>query len=224
MLRYAGGKQRAVKVLQQYIPDEPIVSPFIGGGSVELLHTHKVYANDCVAPLIEFWNDMKHNRTSLIAQIQSYYPITKESYKALKSVPYTSASFFVVNRSCFSGCMTGGFSGSRFTQSCIDRLRDIDVSHMEFFCEDYETFLHRFPDHFVFVDPPYDCDNLYLSPPFHHERLRDVLKNRHRWILCYNDTPYIRSLYEGHRVERVEWSYGMNKTRKSNEILIFPIE
>ena len=221
MLRYAGGKQRAVKKLQAYLPDEPIVSPFLGGGSVELLHMHKVYANDCVEPLISFWKDMKNDRDTLIQTIQSQYPITKEAYNTLKSKALTSAGFFVVNRSCFSGCMTGGFSGTRFTQSCIDRLRDIDVSHMEFYCEDYETFLQRFPTEFAFLDPPYDCDNLYLSPPFNHERLRDVLGTRTRWILCYNDTPYIRSLYEGYRIEPIHWNYGMNTSRKSNEILIF---
>ena len=92
---------------------------------------------------------------------------------------------------------------------------------MEFFCENYDSFLHRFPHHFAFLDPPYDCDNLYLSPPFDHERLRKVLDTRTKWILCYNDTPYIRELYDGHRIETIQWKYGMNKSRVSNEILIF---
>jgi site-specific DNA-adenine methylase len=220
MLRYAGGKQRAIKQLQPLLPDEPIVSPFLGGGSLELTHKHKVYANDCVEPLISFWKDMKDNRTNLIEQIQSHYPLTKEAYKTLKSNPLTSATFFVVNRSCFSGCMTGGFSGARFTQSSIDKLKDIDLSHFEFSCEDYETFLNKFPTHFAFLDPPYDCPNLYLSPSFDHERLRRILGERSNWVLCYNDTPFIRKLYEGYTIEPVHWSYGMNSTRKSNEIII----
>jgi DNA adenine methylase len=221
MLRYAGGKSRAIKVLKPYIPDEPIVSAFLGGGSVELQHTQQVYANDCVEPLIEFWKQLKTNKEALIIEIQSYHPITKEVYRELQSKPFTPASFFVVNRSCFSGCMTGGFSGSRFTQSSIDKLRDIDVSHIEFFCEDYETFLNRFPDKFAFLDPPYDCANLYLSKPFDHERLRTVLETRDRWLLCYNDTPYIRKLYEGFEIKTVEWKYGMTSNKESNEILIF---
>lgn len=221
MLRYAGGKSRAIKVLKHYIPNEPIVSPFLGGGSVELQHTQQVYANDCVEPLIHFWRELKYNRDQLSTEIQAYLPITKDVYKHLQSIPYTPASFFVVNRSCFSGCMTGGFSGTRFTQSSIDKLRDINVSHMEFFCEDYESFLHRFPNHFAFLDPPYDCDNLYLSQPFNHERLRNVLGRRDRWVLCYNDTPYIRKLYEGFEIKSVEWKYGMTSNKQSNEILLF---
>jgi site-specific DNA-adenine methylase len=117
--------------------------------------------------------------------------------------------------------MRGGFSGTRFTQSCIDALRAVDVSHIDFFCEDYETFLSRFPDTFEFIDPPYDCENLYLSPPFDHERLRKVLETRTKWILCYNDTPCIRKLYDGYRIEPVKWKYGMNTSKASNEILIF---
>ncbi len=221
MLRYAGGKTRAVKLLQDYLPDEPIVSPFLGGGAVELQHNQQVYANDCIQPLIDFWIALKTNRDGLIAEIQSYYPITKEIYKELRGKPYTPASFFVVNRSCFSGCMTGGFSGTRFTQSSIDTLHTIDLSHMEFFCEDYESFLQRFPNEFAFLDPPYDCDNLYLSNPFDHERLRRVLETRDRWVLCYNDTPYIRKLYEGFVIQSIEWTYGMSRNKRSNEILIF---
>lgn len=221
MLRYAGGKSRAVRQLKEYIPDEPIVSPFLGGGSVELQHKQQVYANDCVEPLIDFWKALKHNKEQLIADIQSYYPVTKDVYKQLQATPFTPASFFVVNRSCFSGCMTGGFSGTRFTQSSIDKLRNVDVSHMEFYCEDYESFLHKFPNHFAFLDPPYDCENLYLSKPFDHERLRNVLETRDRWVLCYNDTPYIRKLYEGFEIKPIQWTYGMTKNKQSNEILLF---
>jgi hypothetical protein len=57
-----------------------------------------------------------------------------------------------------------------------------------------------------------------------HERLAQVLKQRKsKWLLCYNDTSLVRRLYEGWTtILPVSWSYGMNATKTSNEILIFP--
>ena len=229
MLRYAGGKSRAVKQIQTYLPDEPIVSPFLGGGSVELAHakTHTVIANDVYEPLINYWRTLQSNRTELQASLFQYEP-RKEIYNAFKSSLdegsdlERAAKFYYVNRCCFSGCMTGGFSGVRFTPSCIRKLSSVDLSNIEFHNQDFETFLTAHPTHFAYLDPPYDVPNLYLSQSFDHERLAALLKTRDRWLLSYNDTPRIRELYAGCKIVPIEWTYGMTKTKKSNEILISP--
>ena len=59
-----------------------------------------------------------------------------------------------------------------------------------------------------------------MHESFDHEGLFKVLDNTSNWILCYNDCPYIRTLYTEHTIIAVDWSYGMNKTKKSSEILI----
>lgn len=236
MLRYAGGKTRAIRVLDQYVPDNTseVVSPFLGGGSFELHLARKgvqVYASDVYEPLVDFWNTMKHDRSELISRLRSKHPFTKETYyecreglKEENTPLHHAVQFFIVNRCCFSGCMTGGYTPSRSPVGCIDKLKQVDLTNLHVCLSDYEAQLARYPETFAYLDPPYDVPNLYLSQQFHHERLAQVLRARHSdWILCYNDTPRIRALYEDFcEIVPLTWSYGMNATRRSNEILIRP--
>ena len=220
MLRYAGGKQRAVKILERYITDgtDKVASAFTGGSSFEMYLAHKgikVYCNDVYEPLINYFT----HQHECLPIVRRYLPITKEAYLNAKKTMNEgtdverAAKFFVVNRSCFSGCMTGGFSGVRFTASCI---KELDLSNMEFSVMDYEAFLDAHPDTLTYLDPPYDQPNLYLAAPFNHERLAEVLKKRKNWFMSYNDTPRIRELYADCDIEPVEWAWSMNAKKKSN--------
>ncbi len=234
MLRWAGGKQRAIPTLLSYIPNhkQDIVSPFFGGGSLERAlqsRGHRILASDIDNELVNYWNVLHESPAELKAHVQSLFPASKDSYLQARATisqgtPLERASrFFFVNRCCFSGVMTGGYSGARFTQSAIDSILKtpaIPLNHL-----DYEEALAQHPTSFAYLDPPYDVPNLYRSEPFHHERLAELLKHRQSpWVLSYNDTPKIRALYEGWCwIEPVEWTYGMNKTKQSNEIVIIPI-
>lgn len=226
MLRYAGGKQRAVKLLETYIPDgtTQVVSPFTGGGSFEMHLAKKgiqVICNDIYEPLINYFT----HQEDCLPLVRGYLPINKDVYLRLKTTlnegtdVERAAKFFVVNRSCFSGCMTGGFSGARFTESCIKVL---DLRNLTFMNMDYEALLDVYPDTFAYLDPPYDQPNLYLSAPFDHKRLALKLKGRKNWVMSYNDTPLIRELYADCIIEPIVWSWSMNAKKKSNEIIIRP--
>ena len=80
----------------------------------------------------------------------------------------------------------------------------------------------------LFLDTPYylqKASKLYgkngdMHESFDHEGLLKVLDNTSNWVLCYNDCSYIRKLYTEYTIIPVDWSYGMNKTKKSSEILI----
>jgi DNA adenine methylase len=231
MLRYAGGKQRAIPILKNYIPKgiTEVASAFSGGSSFEMFLAKQgiqVFCNDICEPLINYFKQQQTNQEELLNGIQSYLPITKSAYLEAKrtlregSDLERAVKFFVINRSCFSGCMTGGFSGARFTQSCI---KPLDLTNIEFSCLDYEVFMEQHPTTFLYLDPPYDQPNLYLSNPFNHERLASVLKKRKNWFMSYNDTPLIRELYAECSIEKVEWSWSMNKDKISNEIIIRPL-
>lgn len=227
MLRYAGGKQRAVKTIMPYLENEgEIISAFLGGAAVELALAKKgvvVRGNDIVEPLVNFYHELKTNRADLIDRIKQLYPMTKETYYAIRETIRNADHFFAVNRSCFSGCMTGGFSGARFSLSSIEKLDRVDLTNLHLTCQDYEEFMAAYPTTFAFLDPPYDCANLYLSGTFDHRRLARVLHERKSdWLLCYNDTPLIRELYADCEFIPVKWAYGMNTSRRSNEVLIRP--
>ena len=40
------------------------------------------------------------------------------------------------------------------------------------------------------------------------------------WIMTYNNCDYIKSLYKNFTIIETNWSYGMNKSKKSSEIVI----
>ena len=62
-LRYFGGKSRGVPALMQFVPqdDTEVVSPFVGGASLELALTGRgirVFGYDEFPPVVNFWQCM----------------------------------------------------------------------------------------------------------------------------------------------------------------------
>lgn len=154
-----------------------------------------------------------------------------------------AALYFAINRSSFSGAtFCGGYSrqseAGRFNAPAIDRLRRIDLSRVTFSNEDFEPFIRRMireqPGAMMFLDPPYYVDSyLYgkngdLHQQFDHRRLRDLLISLdapRKWFMTYGDCEFIRDLYsdeEAFAIREVKWSYGMNTSKKSSEIIIQP--
>jgi len=224
---------------------DTIMSPFFGGGSFEFYMQNKynftIIANDKFGPLYTFWNTAKFNKDKLCSFITSLRPSTKEQFIKYRNSIMSeedslkcAAWYFVINRCSFSGAtLSGGFSKQaaekRFTESSIGRIKNLDLTRTEFHNEDFTTFLTKnYKNRLLFLDPPYylqKASKLYgkngdMHESFDHEGLFKVLNNTSHWILCYNDCPYIRTLYAQHTIIDVDWSYGMNKTKKSSEILI----
>lgn len=241
ILRYPGGKTRAVKILKDYIPEncEAILSPFFGGGSFELYclnNNINVIANDKFEPLINFWTVLQNQPTELIHEIEKRSSVTKEDFLIYKqklldiklSSVLRACYYFIVNRCSFNGSTcSGGFSREasvkRFNESSVSRLKKINLDNISFYCMDFEDFLNTHEDDvFIYADPPYYMkDKLYdLKEKFTHERLFQVLKKRKNWMLCYNDCTYIRELYSDYKIVEIGWKYGMNKSKQSSEILI----
>lgn len=250
-LRYPGGKSRAIPILENYLnkyfPGRPqLLSPFIGGGSFELYMKSKGYtvkANDLFEPLYTFWRTLQDDPDQLVEYIRKKMPVTKESFQNMRSKicqtpdKYDKASsYFVINRSSFSGAtLCGGFSQQaatgRLTESSIHRLRTCDVSEMQITNLDCCQFLSENPETsetIVYADPPYYIDTyIYgkdgdMHENFNHAAFATAIKKRSDWMISYNDCEYIRNLYAECRIFKESWSYGMNASKKSSEIIILP--
>ncbi len=246
-LRYPGGKSRAVKHILPYFPENTttVVSPFMGGASVELNLAAKgieVYASDKFEPLCAFWYYLQHNPLALADAIQDYYPLNKEGFYLFQEIHKKSqvfslesaALFYVLNRSSFDGTtLSGGCSdpSNRFNAAAIDRVRNWQkVNNLDIGCGDYRGCIDHYRGNATFFfDPPYWIDsNLYgnggdLHKHFDHQELGEYLLNLDNWILCYNDRPEIRSFYSDYTIVTPEWSYGMGKNKTSREVLILNI-
>ena len=87
ILRYAGGKSRAIKKITPFIePYEEIVSPFIGGGSLEVHWASmgkKVFGADVFDILVNFWDVLLSDPEMLAEELQKIAP-NKQEYSVIK--------------------------------------------------------------------------------------------------------------------------------------------
>ncbi len=85
-LRYAGGKTKAIGLILENLPklkEKKIVSPFFGGGSVELCISQmldiKVIGYDIFNMLANFWNVLINNKNEFIEHLSKFH-ITEEEF------------------------------------------------------------------------------------------------------------------------------------------------
>lgn len=263
VLRYPGGKTRAVKHILPLIPDDisTLYSPFFGGGSIEISASStksnlvSIHANDKFEPLITFWETCKTHDDSLTSKLRQkktcidkdYFTVMRKSMREMGTTidkVERASMYFCINRCSFSGAtFSGGFSKesseSRFTTSSIDRIAKLDLSKFNFHNLDYSNFFANVVDKhdndiggtkpFLYADPPYALlkgNSLYgndgdLHESFDHTMFRDVIVAcKIPWLLSYNDCPSIRELYAGYEILETQWSYSMNASKKSSEILV----
>jgi DNA adenine methylase len=251
-LRYPGGKTRAITILgdllkEHYPTRKHLISPFLGGGSFELAlqsNGYTVTANDLFKPLYTFWSTVKNNPTAVISKVKAQMPVTKEAFAALRQNINTqtmsdidaAAAYFIINRCSFSGAtFCGGYSqqaaDGRLTESSLKTIEQLNLSNTTIQNQDCVAFLDANPqteNTVVYADPPYYITTyIYgkdgdMHEGFNHQRFAEAIKKRSDWMISYNDCEYIRNLYAGCRILQAAWSYGMNKSKKSSEIIILP--
>lgn len=204
----------------------------------------KFWINDKYAELIAFWQGLQNNSGEVIRQILKWktefsdgkilYHFLKENKSNFNKLEI-AAMFFIFNRITFSGTTeAGGFSSQafekRFTDSSIERLKGLDeiLKNVEITDSDYEKVISvKGEDVFLFLDPPYFSatnsalygKNGSLHKLFDHERFAKSLKKcPHKWLLTYDDSPFIRELFSFANIKSWDLMYGMrNITKNSNQ-------
>ena len=147
-LRYPGGKSRACKKMEPFIPDlrdyDVYYEPFLGGGSVALHITKKypklkIYVNDLYEPLYNFWVQLQTNGDYVhtkLQELKSTYPdrnSARELFEDAKEKLYDSdvtnedraVYFYVINKCSFSG-LTESSSFSEQASDANFSMRGID--------------------------------------------------------------------------------------------------
>lgn len=224
-----------------------LISPFFGGGSFEF-HIQNNYqlniiANDKFTPLYNFWNISKNNKENLCAELTKKIDmIDKDDFTCLrkqimeeKNEMNQSIMYFIINRCSFSGAtLSGGFSleasKKRFTKSSIERIKKLDLRKFNIYNLDFEDFINTNQDtkNLIFLDPPYyleKASTLYgnngdMHDTFDHDKLYKCLSTKQKWFMTYNNCEYIKNLYKDFKIIETSWNYGMNKTKKSSEIVV----
>ena len=226
-----------------------VSSMFLGGGSIEIAlcqNGTSVRAYDNSYDLITFWEMVLRDPEGLARQVESLFFLKLQEMDArffrrlqagrslIDDPKSRAAAFFTLNRASYSGTtLAGGMSRGfgRLNHSAIGRLREFSCPNLRVYCQDFRISIPANTHRFLFLDPPYALptgrNTLYglrgrTLKSFDHLALFHLLRARPHggFILCYNNCDFIRDLYRDYKQIPIKWTYCMNRTKKSSEILI----
>lgn len=200
-LRYAGGKSKAYKIISEHIPKLPyperIISPFIGGGSLESKWASEmgipVYGFDIFDALVNFWDVLLSSPNELADKLQELTP-TKQKYSEVKEIllqwdytqemlkdwstdyykrdpieldDVTAAAYYYFNHNLSYGPMYLGWMSKIYESQT-------KWDKMVHYIRSYKNKdLHVNKGSFEDVIPAHSTDLLYLDPPYYLERDKD---------------------------------------------------
>lgn len=203
----------------------------------------KFWVNDLYLELFKFWEMTQKDVDALIEKIYEWrnqFPIGKELYKFLNANLdgfndlERASAFFIYNRITFSGTsLSGGFSehafSDRFTESSIQRLNQFAkvINGSTITNLDYEELVKKEGEKvFIFLDPPYYSatksalygKNGNLHKSFDHIKFAETMRNcKHKWLITYDDSEYIRDLFSYANIIPWDLTYGMRNVSKSSD-------
>lgn len=211
----------------------------------------RFWVNDLYLELYKFWEMTQRDVDALIEKIYEWknqFPIGKELHKFLNTKLESfddlerAAAFFIYNRITFSGTsLSGGFSehafSGRFTESSIQRLNQFSkvINGSTITNLDYEELVKKEGENvFIFLDPPYYSatksalygKNGNLHKSFDHIKFAETMRNcKHKWLITYDDSKYIRDLFSFANIIPWNLTYGMrnvtdNSDQKGEELFI----
>ncbi len=204
----------------------------------------KFWINDLYFELYNFWLTCQSDLDSVAHQVEKWHKSHRDGKKLHRWLidnlptltPLEKASaFFALNRMTFSGTTeSGGYSEQgfqkRFTESSIDRLRKLGkvLPNTKITNLDYRDVVEaKGEDVFIFLDPPYFSatksalygKNGKLHKGFDHQRFAEVMKKcKHKWLITYDNSDYVRDLFSFAHIKTWDITYGMrNITDESDQ-------
>lgn len=199
------------------------------------------WINDLYHKLFIFWQQSQTNLEAVVRQVLQWkadyadgrqlYRFVLSNIKDFDNVKKASA-FFILNRITFSGTSeSGGYSNQaflkRFTPSSIERLKAIqpileatNITNLDF----QEIIEAKGDNVFMYLDPPYYTatksalygENGNMHKGFEHERFAEIMKKTpHRWLITYDNSDYIKELFDFAHIFTWELTYGMKNVSKS---------
>jgi len=176
-IRYAGGKSLAVGYIVELLPDniDKVVSPFFGGGSVEIAISKElgleVLGYDIFDILTNYWNFQIKNPKWLAEQLKKIKP-NKETFeeirlklkdhwnKKIKLDKKTLAIYYLYNFNLSYGPGFMGWSSDIYFDDdkykrMIDRVEKFNPKNLKVECADFREVIKKHPNDFLYCDPPY---------------------------------------------------------------------
>jgi len=202
----------------------------------EVLKLYKGY--DINGDLVNFWKYVKQHPEAFVTELNQYLESREMFDTFTQHEPKTElerAIRFYFQLSCSYGsrsknfCVNQGYKYMPLRN--LDKVKDASerLRHVIIEKQPWEKIVARFdqPHTFFYLDPPYYTkEHIYEredADAFNqHEELAEALKQiKGKFLLSYNNDPYIRKLYKGCIIEEVETQYSVSGAfQTETELLI----
>lgn len=176
-LRYAGGKSLAVGLVVERIPDhvKRIVSPFLGGGSVEIACANElgldVLAYDVFDILCAYWQ-VQVKAPQALAKRMRAFPPTRETFAQVKTRlkqywkegkrlgKYDLAAHYYFNSNTSYGPHFLGWPSDMYLNEpryskMVEKSAAFRAPTLEVECASFEDVIPQHRREFLYCDPPY---------------------------------------------------------------------
>ena len=176
-LRYAGGKSLAVGYLLERLPHnlERLVSPFFGGGSVEIALAKEIGVQvtgyDVFDILTNYWQIQLADPVGLHRSLAMFEP-TRETFAEVKErlkahwlegetlPPLDLAAHYYFNSNTSYGPHFLGWPSDIYLQpvrynKMIDKVHSFRAPTLQVECASFEDSIPDHPGDFLYCDPPY---------------------------------------------------------------------
>ena len=174
-IRYAGGKTLAVGHIIEHLPPvKRVISPFFGGGSIEIAMAQKlgikIIGADINEPLTTYWYYQLNHSQKLYSELLKLQP-TKEEYERIRFIlkkwragerklsPLQIATYFFYNHNLSYGPSFIGWASKIYLNQdkynkTIEKVRDFKAD-IQVQNNSFEVLFKKYPNDFFYCDPPY---------------------------------------------------------------------
>ena len=208
-LRYAGGKSLAVGFVIELLPEpmvNQLVSPFIGGGSVEIALAKelgiKVIGYDVFDILVNYWDVQINHAQALCHRLEQFSP-TRAAFASVKQRlkahwngetvldRYDLAAHYYFNSNTsygphFLGWPSDVYLNRRRYEKTLEKVRTFKAPTLSVRCAGFEESIPLHQNDFLYCDPPYYLEQgktfagmyPHRNFPIHHQGFRhDLLRD-----------------------------------------------
>lgn len=233
LVKWSGGKKDELKHILPHVPKSynKYIEPFVGGGALYFhLNPKSAVISDVHKELIDFYQSIKDGHAQDIYDFMKAHPNDEQTYYRVRDeLPYfdildNAKRFYYLRKTCYRGMLRYNKKGKfnipfgRYKTFKFEDIKNVHYQRLlkntDIFNETFQTIFDAYndPDHFMFLDPPYDSPfSNYGYGSFnkeHHLILAHHFKNtKIKCLMVIGHSPFIQDLYKDFIVAKYQKNY-----------------
>jgi DNA adenine methylase len=231
IVKWSGGKKDELNHILPHIPSyDTYLEPFIGGGALFFhLKPNKAVINDVHKELTDFYLSIKNGHSNDIYNFMKEHPNEEETYYKVRNYDNTEClnnakRFYYLRKTCFRGMLRYNKSGKfnipfgRYKTCNFEDLKNIEYENLlkntDVFNQSFEYIFDNYdnPNHFMFLDPPYDSEFTDYGYCSFGKKEQKILANKFKntsikCLMIIGKTAFIEELYKDYIVGEYDKKY-----------------